>query len=274
MIPVKTVEEVFDAIQKAKAGASDFRTNFFLSQPKLQSWIDHGELFGDVCEVAAFFFRKDRAFWHCYFCAADLHALKKSLAAVPELKTERIVIDLVGKETANDELLTNLEAVGFRRYLKLQRMARAGQGGETKLEAVNLPVAFAVQADCRAILELIESLFDPVGEQIPTLYEIEEAVANHQVFAVKREGVLAGILFFEAQGFASTVRFWAVAEKFHAAGIGSALIRHYLRVQSNVRRFTLWVNAANQNAIQKYGHYGYAPDGLVDNVLANEMIRR
>jgi hypothetical protein len=121
---------------------------------------------------------------------------------------------------------------------------------------------------------LIEGLFDPVGEQIPALYEIEEAVANHQVFAVKREGVLAGILFFEAQGFTSAVRFWAVAEKFHAAGVGSALMRHYLRAQSGVRRFTLWVNAANQNAIQKYGHYGYAPDGLVDYVLANEMIRR
>jgi RimJ/RimL family protein N-acetyltransferase len=49
-------------------------------------------------------------------------------------------------------------------------------------------------------------------------------------------------------------------------------MRHYLGAPGGIRRFTLWVNAENQNAIQKYEHYGYAADGLVDHVLANEMI--
>jgi GNAT superfamily N-acetyltransferase len=272
MSPVKTVGDVFDAIQRAKAGASGFRTNFFPAQPKLQSWIDHGELLGEVRDGAAFFFRNDRDFRHFYFCAADLPALKKNLAAVSSLRTERIVTDLVGKESGNDELLTSLEAAGFHRRLKLQRMARAGQGGAAKPEVQNAPVVFAEKPEARAVLELIESLFDCVGEQVPALYEIEEAAVNHQIFAVKRAGVLGGILFFEAQGFASAVRFWAVAKNFHAAGVGSALMRHYLGAPGGIRRFTLWVNAANQNAIQKYEHYGYAADGLVDHVLANEMI--
>jgi GNAT superfamily N-acetyltransferase len=273
MSPVKTVSEVFDAIQKAKAGASDFRTNFFPTQSKLQAWIDHNELFGSFRDGAAFFFRNDRDFRRFYFCAEDLIALRTNLAAAPVLKTERIVTDLVGNATANDELEASLEVVGFRSYLKLQRMARAGQGGAAKSDLGDSPVVFAEAADCPVILELIESLFDAVGEQIPTFSEIEEAVAARQVYAVKRGGMLAGILFFEAQGFASTIRFWAVGKQFHAAGVGSALMRHYLSVQSGVRRFTLWVNADNQNAIQKYAHYGYAPDGLVDEVLVNEMIR-
>ncbi len=50
------------------------------------------------------------------------------------------------------------------------------------------------------------------------------------------------------------------------------LMRHYLESHGGVRRFTLWVAAVNQNAIEKYRHYGYAPDGLVDQVLVNEMI--
>ncbi len=48
MNPVTTVGEVLDAIQRAKAGASAFCTNFFPAQAKLQGWIDHGELLGEL----------------------------------------------------------------------------------------------------------------------------------------------------------------------------------------------------------------------------------
>jgi ribosomal protein S18 acetylase RimI-like enzyme len=274
MSPVKSVGEVLDSVQQAKAGAVDFRTNFFPSQSKLQAWIDHGEMVSEVRENAAFFFRRDRDFRHFYFCAPSLPVLQESLAAIPILKTERIVMDLVGSETALGELQAALENAGFRRYTKLQRMARAGQGLEVKAGTGDMPVVFAEKSDSRTILELVESLFDRFGEQVPPFYEINEAVANHQILAVRREGLLAGLLFFETQGLASSVRFWAVAKRFHASGVGSALMRHYLEMQNGIRRFTLWVKAGNQNAIQKYRHYGYAPDGLVDCVLANELVHQ
>ena len=50
MKPVATVSEVFDAIQRAKAGAPDFCTNFFPVQKKVQDWIDHDEL-GPVSSI-------------------------------------------------------------------------------------------------------------------------------------------------------------------------------------------------------------------------------
>jgi ribosomal protein S18 acetylase RimI-like enzyme len=272
MNPVKTVAEVFDAIQQAKAGAADFRTNFFPVPAKLQGWIDHGELVSEIRENTVVFFRRDRDFRHLYFCAPNLPELQAALVAMSPLKTERMVTDLVGNEISLAELFACLENAGFRRYLKLQRMARTGQGGDLKSEADNLTVTCAETSDSRAILELLESLFDHFGEQIPVVHEVEAAAAGRQILIVKSDGLLAGLLFFETQGFASTVRFWAVAKRFRAAGVGSALMRHYLRAQTAVRRFTLWVKAGNQNAIQKYGHYGYAADGLVDHVLANEMI--
>jgi ribosomal protein S18 acetylase RimI-like enzyme len=80
------------------------------------------------------------------------------------------------------------------------------------------------------------------------------------------------LLFFETQGLASSVRFWAVSEKFRDRRVGSALMQHYFQIHGSVRRFTLWVNASNENAITKYRHYGYAPDGLMDHVLVNQMI--
>lgn len=269
MSPIQTPGEVFDAIQKAKAGATAFCTNFFPVETKLQGWIDRGGLFAELHSGSAFFFRKDRDFQRFYFCAADVTALGQGMAAVPGLKTERVMTDLVGTESALKNLLPMLESAGFRRYTQLQRMARIGR---PESMAVSSPIGFAGKADCQSVFELIENSFDCYGEQLPMLYEIESAVENRQILAAWRDDELAGLLYFETQGFASAVRFWAVAEKFRALKIGSALMQYYFKTQESVRRFTLWVNSENQNAIQKYRHYGYAPDGLIDQILANQNI--
>lgn len=269
MTPIQTVGQVFDAVQKAKAGATAFCTNFFPVESKLQGWIDHGELFGELHAGAAFFFRSDRDFRHFHFCAANISALGQGMLASPALKTERVTTDLVGNESTLSQLVPALEQAGFHRYAQLQRLTRIGR---PEIAGEKSPAGFAEKSDCHAALELIENLFDHYGEQLPLPYEMEAAIESRQVLAFKREGELAGLLFFETQGLASTVRFWAVSEKFRAQRVGAALMHHYFQTQAAVRRFTLWVDADNENAIQKYRHYGYAPDGLVDCVLANEMI--
>jgi len=269
MTPIQTPSQVFDAVQSAKAGAPAFCTNFFPVESKLRGWIDHGELFAELRNGATFFFRKDRDFLRLYFCAADVAALQREMVARPCVQTERVITDLVGKGPALDDLASAIESAGFRRHTLLQRLVRAA-GPESAADGP--PVGFAEKADSQAVLRLIESLFDHYGEQLPTLYEIESAVASRQILAARSNGKLAGVLFFETQGLASTIRFWAVAETFRDLKTGSALMRQYLKIHDAVRRFTLWVNANNENAIRKYRHFGYAPDGLIDRVLARGLI--
>jgi ribosomal protein S18 acetylase RimI-like enzyme len=269
MTPIRMVGEVLEVMQKAKAGATNFQTNFFLVQTKLQGWIDHAELFSDQRAGVAFFFRKDRDFWRLYFCAASEAALQQELASAPWLKTERLMTDLVGNKDLLDALCPALEAANFRRYAQLQRMARPGRPES----AADSGVDYAVASDCRDIVELIENSFDRYGEQLPARYEIESAIWNRQILVVRRDGRLAGLLFFETQGFASVIRFWVVAEKYRSFRVGSALMQHYLTTHAAIRRFTLWVNVNNAGAIRKYRHFGYAPDGLMDCVLAGELIR-
>ena len=201
MTPIQTPGQVFDAIQRAKAGATAFCTNFFPVESKLQGWIDHGELFAELRDGATFFFRKDRDFLHFYFCAADLAALQREIAASPGLKTERVMTDLVGNESAVNDMLPALEPAGFRRHTQLQRLARSGR---SESAADSPQVGFAEKADGRAVLGLIENSFDRYGEQLPMLYEIEPAIEGRQILAARRDGELAGLLFFETQGLAST----------------------------------------------------------------------
>ena len=72
-------------------------------------------------------------------------------------------------------------------------------------------VVWAEQSDSEAVVSLLERAFIwSLAHQLPFLREIEAAIAAQQVLAVKMEGKLAAILFFETQGVASVVRYWAV----------------------------------------------------------------
>ena len=265
--------EVLDAMQRAKAGAAAYCTNFFPTQPKLQGWIDHGELLGEFRDRSAFFARKDRDFWHWYFCAPDAGTLEREVAELPFLRTERVAVDLVGNEASLGDLLRVAGGAGFRPYARLLRLARAAQPGQGDTGDEGSEVTCADKADCPAIMELLETAFDRYADQLPMAYEIEAAIAARQILVVKREGALAALLFFETQGLTSTIRYWVVAERFRSHRLGSVLMRHYFAAQSAARRFILWVTAVNENAVLKYRHYGYNPDGLVDHVLVNELIR-
>ena len=270
MSPVHTVSHVLDAIQQAKAGATAFCTNFFPTQPKLQAWIDHRELFSQIRDRAAFFFRKERDFFHFYFAAASPEVLRSNLDAIS--RTERLVADLIGNEASLNDLLAQLKSAGFRQYRCLSRLSRTAQPTQSQPTANGSQVVYAEPADCDAIISLLEKSFDRYADQIPFPYEIDAAIQARQIFAIRCDSALAALLFFETQGFTSTVRYWVVANQFQSVGFGSALIRHYFAAQSAVRRFILWVTVDNENAVKKYRHYGYNPDGLVDNVLVNSLV--
>ena len=274
MTPINKANEVFAAIQAVKAAGPAYCTNFFPIEWKVQSWIEHGELAGvDVRDGAALFLRKDRDFWHLYFCAASPGTLQRELVSLAGLGTERIVVDLVGSETALTEQLAILEHAGFRRYSRLQRMARSHSAELPAAIYGDASAEYAGPGDRLAIADLLDSSFDRYADQLPAMHEIDAAIENRQMLAIKCAETLAAVLFFETQGLTSTIRYWAVAERFRARRFGAALMRCYLQAHSAARRFVLWVVATNENAVQKYRHYGYAADGLIDHVLANQFVR-
>lgn len=264
------MDEVLDGIRQAKINATEFCTNFFPDHARLQAWIAHGDLSLLAADNrCTFFLRKDRSSWRLYFCAAHTIALKEEAAKLTQWITEPVVVDLVGRETDSTSIVELLQSVGFLQCGSLQRLSRAAIFEEQLENPRCPPVDEAEMPDAMCTLRLIEDTFDQHAEQLPTLYEIELAIAQREILLARREGQIAGLLFFERQGFSSTVRFWVVASEYQGTGVGSSLMTAYFRKQKAVRRFTLWVNKLNTKAIQKYRHYGYVPDGLIDYVLVN-----
>lgn len=270
MNPVLSVREVFDRIQTAKAGAPAFVTNFFPVPSKLETWVADKDLRSITCDGVSLFLKKDRHFSRLYFCAASPAVLQQIAGSIPELQSEQVAVDVVGNESVVNDLVENLALAGFRTYARLQRMAGPG----TPKSAADSPgrTAVARRDQTAATLALLETVFDPYSEQLPTAKEIESAIERQQILVAEIQDKIAGVLFFETQGFTSTLRFWAVSSAFRSLRVGSALMNQYFRLNSTTKRFTLWVNAANKDAIQKYRHYGYTPDGIVDSVLVNQRV--
>ena len=200
---VDTVNQVFTAIQRVKSNAAAFCTNFFPVPQKLQSWIDHGELFCEHHSEAAFFFRKDRDFWRIYFCARNAGKLKQELMALPDMKIKSMVMELIEREAAPDSLLPNMESTGFRLYTRLRRLARPGSPDLQPLSSGGLQPVYAGNEDVQAVSNMLNVSFDHYAEQLPAIYEIEAAIKNRQILMIKRVQTLAGLLFFESQGLAS-----------------------------------------------------------------------
>lgn len=277
MMPVTTPEQIAAAIQQVKAAAPNFCTNFFPAQSRLKAWIDRRELVFELHPKCGFFLRRDRDFHHLYFSASDPDSLEGTLPKLDRLDSRAITADLIGSEASLQGLLKAFSTAGFRPYSRLLRLSRGSQPGDpassSREELSENRVTLADPSDASAVLTLIESSFDRYADQLPALYEVEHAITERQIFVVKRGSDIAALLFFETQGLTSTVRYWVVGDRFRSHGYGSMLMRHYWLSQANARRFVLWVRAANDDALSKYRHYSYAPDGLVDHVMANGMIR-
>jgi len=271
MSPVTANSQVFDAIQEAKSAAPAFCTNFFPVAAKLDGWIQRGELYRETSQGAAFFFRRDQDFWHWYFSAADSDALMRHARTSHILQKDPVVVDLVGKDGILDDLLNTVQLGGFKRYRRLIRLARPAKA-EAETPAGENAVLWAGKDDVAAIQGLLEEAFDRYADQLPTAGELASAVEARQILSIRGQAGLAALLFFETQGVTSTIRYWVVAQPYRANRYGSALIRRYFASQNGARRFVLWVTADNKNAVEKYHHYGYSPDGLIDHVMVNAMI--
>ena len=184
-----------------------------------------------------------------------------------------MVLDLLGKETDLLEMANVVGRANWNPYQRLMRLALIGAPLIPEGKSNEKTASAAEEQDETGIERLIEERFDPLTDQIPTADEIRTARKNGQILIWREKGRVAALLFFETTGFTSTIRYWAVGQEFESRGFGSSLLRTYLRIHATVKRFVLWVNEKNENAIQKYQRFGYQPDGLKDQILIKDFAR-
>jgi hypothetical protein len=265
---IETAATVYGALQAVKQPGRSFLTNFFPSRPKIESWVARRELSLATRGATALFLRRDSDFLHLYFFTDGPEGLRDSLRALLGSEGGTIVSDLLGREGDLGLVDAAFASNGFSRHTRLIRLARVAE--DPAPSAVEPGVECAEPSDAAAITAVLHGAFDRYAEQLPVQQEIRDAAADRRILLVRSADAIAGLLFYEVDGFSSVLRYWLVGAGFRDQRVGARLIRSYFALCPAVKRFTLWVLADNENAMARYRNYGYGPDGLIDQV----MIRR
>jgi GNAT superfamily N-acetyltransferase len=268
MKPICDEASLYASIQAVKRHGPEFVTNLYAAWNRVKQWIEDKSLVAVESDRTLCVLRKDRDFYHLYFFSTNIDALAHVLAGWPAGRIDRrtLVTDLVGKGDAIESIQAVFRRHGFQDYTTLFRLSRVVRQ-PIAAEVSDEDVVFAGPSDAPTILGRLEASFDRYAEQLPTTMEIESAADKGSILIVRREKVIAGILFFEVTGQTSVLRYWLVAPGFRDQHVGSKLMQRYYRECTGVRRFLLWVIAGNDNAVKRYHHYGYDPDGLLDHVM-------
>lgn len=267
MKQLASVAAVYEELDRARR-AGQVTTNFYPTPEKVQRWIDGGELFSQTAANVLFLLRRDRDFLHLSYLAsrpADLAGALDELGS-----SETLTVDVLGKEHQVREIAALFEAAGFRGYCALHRMTLTNDGTSLPPADEDPEVVFADAGDATALAGMLEAALDRYAEQIPDADEMQRVAAERKVLVIRSGGALAGLLFFELTGQSSLLRHWLVDGAHRGQRVGARLMRRYFAECKAARRFALWVISDNDNAIDRYTHYGYQRDGLIDQVLMRQ----
>jgi GNAT superfamily N-acetyltransferase len=268
MISIDKREDVSKIIASIKHGSKDYITNFYPNDEKINFWINGNFLFSKNFGNTVFFFRKDRNFYHLYFCSKDSTTLKISLKDLFSQSTDIIVVDLVGSESNLPALVNMFEKIGFNKYVLYHRLVKFIQEDEV-LPPVSKDVVFPNFKESKEISEMLENAFDKYAEQIPTADEIEIAIRNKEVTIVREDGIIAGLLIRNVANYSSLWRFFLVSEKHRAQGVGSKLLSYYFN-ECKGKKIISWVLDPNINSIKIHKHYAFRFDTLKDQIMVNK----
>jgi GNAT superfamily N-acetyltransferase len=259
-----SVAAIYEQMDRARR-AGPLVTNFYPSPDKLQRSIERHELFSMTVGSVLFVLRRDRDFLHLSYVAGRTVDLAAALQELVAGVSETVTVDLLGKREHVDELAGLFGQAGFRSHRALHRMTRHGQ--PTPPATPDPEVVFARSDDAAALAGTLEAALDRFAEQIPDEDEMTAAASDRKVLVVRSGPAIAGLLFFEVTGQSSLLRHWLVDPAHRDKRVGARLMRRYFADCKDVRRFLLWVISDNDNAIDRYRHYGYEQDGLIDQVL-------
>lgn len=258
------------AIAQVPRTCAGHTTSFFATRERIVEWVRKGTLSVLQAEKALLVLRRDRDFVRVYHVAAEANALAHALSELAQAtQTGVYVSDLVGHPSHLVPIVNTYRGAGFATHGQLIRLQRINADENATIIPDGVRPASA--ADLSSVQELLERQLDPWLEKIPDADELREKINGGAVLVVAQGSGIAGCLVYETTGVSTVLRYWHMDLRLRNRGIGSRLMRSFLHRCAASRRILLWVIAGNTDAIDKYHHYGFHEDGLVDNIMVKPL---
>ena len=254
-----------DKISKIRQNSSQFITNYYPNEAKDRFLINNGRLEliedNDVCIIV----KKYNGFKHISFATSNLTSAINSIEQFLKKDNSILVTDIIGLEEQTLEIQKEFENCDFELRLSLQRMLKIGVDENNRKDNEN--VVIASEKDLEDILDILQSNFDIYAEQIPEREELQDFINKKLIYLYKIEDEIAGLMIFELFPSSFYLRYWYTSTKYRNRGIASSLYKKAMFISGNIKRQMLWVVQDNKNAIERYEHYGFKKDKLIDKVM-------
>jgi len=264
---ITTLADFYQSYDQAKHSIPNWISNFYPNPERIAALIEQGLLYHASLSSTFFFLEQTTRFWRVFYCAATPNQLENSLRELSRQHAQQFVIDILSPTTLDAALSTALQNSGYRFYACFQRM-RLAQKNVPQRNAM-APIHCADPEQAPQILALLEQAFDPLAEHLPNQTEIVAACEKQTILLAQPEGMIAGLLFYQQARLSSELRYWWVHPDWRKQKLGSALLYTYWQRAIQAQNHFLWVNTANQTAIEKYIHFGYTFDRLYDFIYVS-----
>lgn len=253
-----------EILEKIKRGIRT--TNCYLPINALEKKIDENDFKAVIEENFLLLFEKSRYnFNYLYFYILDEHRF--NLKNVFKDYNEELVLDIVFSDRKkkkwdliSEEFYTN----GFKKHASFNRMFLNSELEENH-DFENNQVLKPLEDDLIFIINFLEENFDIYAERIPTFDELKRL--SNTTYLIKKKNEIAAVLISEKKGFTEELRYWLVSRNYRGKGFGSILMQYFLNSNSDTKRFLLWVQENNKDAIDKYKYFGFKKDNLNMNIL-------
>ncbi|MEG2184752.1 MAG: GNAT family N-acetyltransferase [Cloacibacillus sp.] len=249
---------IITEIDRLKEVSVEYVTNIY----NLDQLNQANHVSGFVSDRCALWIIEQNNYYRLFY-AGDKGTVRANLRELKINLKSPLVADVVSRSSESDIF----QATDFRKYSMLSRLAMRN------VEVAELypqQAAYISNKQINDIEHLLKDEFDVFVDQIPQRPDIEGAVKRNEILGALEMGSLAGFLWYETVGRTSVIRYWCVAPAYRDKKVGAKLLRSYLSQCASSQRHLLWVKATNENAIKRYNHYGYRPDGTFDLVYIRE----
>ena len=259
---VSSLDQLNALFATVRASGERPLTNFFWDENKHPFWLTEKTLTYDDYPGCVLLTNDNGDFLNLFYYTAGTDALRGALASTEWQK--QVSLDIVSKAEAPLEA-TVFKDCGFEDYRHLYRMSHVGQLPYNPLLANDTPVAEACELE--VVRDMLYENFDPLSEQIPTLYELNEINKKGGIIVYKEQQEVCGFSIFEAKGLTWYWRYWFVSEQHRNKGVGSRLYNGSVKASLQSKRQILWVIDDNDNAIKRHTHFGFKKENMYDYVL-------
>lgn len=264
---VRDIESLNKMMQKIKRIDKRIFTNFFFMDDEKKILISNKRLYIVDNDNLLLIFIKNTNFYRLYYYSNAMESLKNGLKKLDMNSEKKIVADLVGRKNDLSQMVDLFLESGFNLQTTFYRMAKINDNNITYSIDENLNLSFADYEDSKLIYKKVTKNFNELTEHLPSIEDIKLAIKKENILVVKDNGDIIAYLIFDRTSETSIYRYWYVDELYRGQKIGSKLTNRYFYECKDVKRFILWVESSNSNAIQKYMHYGFKKDKLVDYIM-------